>query len=107
MAEVGLCWQCGERPCIPSRLKTGHHICARCRNKTPAAQARIARYQQSAKRKAVMRRDNAKRIYVGAEYHSRVATVEHARAINRHVSSRMAAFRSYQRDEARGVGPDA
>lgn len=89
MAEVGLCWQCGERPCIPSRLKTGHHICARCRNKTPAARARIARYQQSAKRRAVMQRDNAKRIYVGAEYHSRVATVEHARAINRHVRERV------------------
>lgn len=89
MAEVGLCWQCGERPCIPSRLKTGHHICARCRNSSPAAQARIARYFQSAKRKAVMKRDNAKRLFVGAEYHSRVATVEQARAINRHVRERV------------------
>lgn len=89
MAEVALCWQCGARPCIPSRLKTGHHICARCRNASPKARARIARYQQSAKRRAVMQRDNAKRIYVGAEYHSRVATVEQARAINAHVRLRV------------------
>lgn len=89
MAEVGLCWQCGKRPCIPSRLKTGHHICARCRNASPKARARIARYQQSAKRRAVMRRDNAKRIYVGAEYHSRVASVDDARAINARIRERV------------------
>lgn len=90
MAEVRpLCRHCEERPCVPSRAASGRYVCARCMHRTPAAKARVARYQQSAKRRAVMQRDNAKRIYVGAEYHSRVATVEHARAINRHVRERV------------------
>lgn len=89
MAEVVLCRTCGERPCIPSRLAICHYVCAPCRNRTPAAKARLARYGQSAKRRAVMRRDNAKRLYIGRDYHSRVATVEQARAINAHIKERV------------------
>lgn len=89
MAEVALCRRCGGRPCMPSRLAVGHHVCARCRRSTPAAKARNARYFQSEKRKAVMKRDNAKRLYIGSEYHSRVASVEQARAINAHIKERV------------------
>lgn len=36
-----------------------------------------------------MKRDNAKRLYVGDAYHSRVATVEQAHAINAHIRERV------------------
>ena len=89
MATPPLCRQCHERPSIPSCARIQRYRCARCRNSTPAAQARLRRYAQSAKRKAVMKRDNAKRLYVGDAYHSRVATVEQAHAINAHIRERV------------------
>lgn len=89
MAEVMLCRQCGERPAMPSCVARRRYRCAKCRHSTPAAKARNARYFQTDKRRAVMARDNAKRLFVGRDYHSRVATVEHARAINTHVRQRV------------------
>lgn len=84
-----LCRKCGERPVPPSVLKQQSYRCSRCRHATPAARARIRRYFASAKRKAVIKRDNAKRIFAGETYHSRATTPEHARAINAYLRERI------------------
>lgn len=97
MTTRPLCRQCYERPVMPSRLKLRRYRCARCQHHTPAAKASNARYFQSAKRKAVMQRDNAKRILVGDTYHSRAATVEQARIINAHIRGRCRAYAAESR----------
>jgi len=85
------------RPALPSWAKLHRYRCARCKHSTPAAKARNARYFQSAKRKAVMKRDNEKRIMIGDQYHSRAATVEQARAINDHIRGRCRAYAAESR----------
>lgn len=101
-----ICRTCGERPVSPSRLRTRDYRCSRCVHNTPLARARTARYHQSAKRRAVMARDNAKRIYIGQRYHSRV-DADDARRINAHIKERRREFVTRQSDgkEAQGATP--
>ncbi len=83
-----LCRQCQTRPIPPSHLRACRYNCTRCRFSTPAAVARRRRYFASDKRKAVMKRDNAKRIWVGDHYYGRAATIEQARALTHHATTR-------------------
>jgi hypothetical protein len=35
-----LCHHCGERPCLPSRMRYKDHICCRCYNRRPKVKMR-------------------------------------------------------------------
>lgn len=91
------CRLCGERPAAPSRVKNHDYRCTRCINRTPNGAARLARYNASARRQAVQRRANAKRIHVGGAYHSTARTADEARRINAHIRQRLAAFADSQK----------
>jgi hypothetical protein len=92
-----ICNRCHERPVPPSHLKQGRWQCWRCREHTAAALARRKRYRASLARKAVMKRDNAKRIFVGHDYYGRAATVEQARAATTHATKRRQQYREAMR----------
>jgi hypothetical protein len=101
MATV-LCKTCGERPVSPSAVASQSYRCSRCRHATPAARARDRRYNATAKRKAVMKRDNAKRIFIGREYHSRS---DHAQQINAHIRSRLHGLVERQQNREKAESP--
>lgn len=85
------CRLCG-RPATPSRVRHRDRRCKRCINSTPEAKARLARYNASESRKAVNKRANARRIYLGRVYHSTAGDVDEARRINAHIRQRLSAF---------------
>lgn len=87
-----LCRLCHERTVPPSHLERSDHRCSRCRNSTPAAKARSARYLQSDTYRRTNQRVNACRVWVGHEYHSHAETEADARAIGAHVKARRRAF---------------
>lgn len=86
------CRLCRVHPVPPSNLVREDYRCSNCRNNTTAARARRARYYVSDKRRAVLKRTNAKRIWVGSHCHSYADTVEQAQAIRAHVTARRRAF---------------
>ena len=100
MTAPRLCRLCGERPVGPSMLRRSDYRCTRCRHRTPAAVARNRRYYQTASRKAVAKRQNARRIYVGQLYHSTAKTADDAARINAHIKSRLESLRSEGRIDA-------
>lgn len=83
-----ICNRCKKRPVPPSHVRARRWQCWWCREHSPAALARRARYLASDKRKAVMKRDNAKRIHVGHDYYGRAATIEQARTLTAHATKR-------------------
>lgn len=87
-----MCRLCGERSVPPAREKARDYRCSWCRRQTPAQQAVFARYNKSEKGRAVYRRNNAKRIFVGRQYHSYAPTAALARVINTHIKERRSAF---------------
>jgi hypothetical protein len=95
-----MCRLCLERHVSPSRILSRDYRCNRCRHR--AAAAVNARYNQGPKRKAVVKRSNQKRIFIGREYHSAACSVEAARAINAHIKERRRVFitRQQNREEA-------
>jgi hypothetical protein len=60
-------------------------------------QAMRARYRASSQGKAVRAGINARRLYIGEQYHSMAATAEQAATIRSHVAGLMAEFRARQR----------
>ena len=87
-------------------LKASRYICSRCRmqtagyvksrknaieayNASEKGQARTRRYTQTTHRKAKQRANGQRSIWIGRRYHSRAATVEDARRINRHIQERL------------------
>lgn len=95
-AVPALCKHCG-RPATPSRAKNRDYRCKRCINASPAGQARLARYNGSSARKAVNKRHNARRIFLGRVYHSTVGGITEARRINAHIRDRLSAFAASQK----------
>ena len=102
-----MCRLCGARPVAPSKVRNHDYRCKRCIHATPNGRANLARYNASAKRRAVQRRANAKRIYVGGAYHSTARTADEARRINAHIKERTREFisRFENREEAEGASP--
>ena len=102
MSERRLCRICHERPVVPSRARGRDYRCGRCIYHSPGQQARNARYTKGAKRKAIVKRHNDRRVYVGEWYHSVARTVAEARAINAHIKERRREFvtRLSHREEA-------
>jgi hypothetical protein len=87
-----MCRLCRKRRVPPSCLTSGDYRCSRCRHRTPHAMARDRRYARGALRRAVVKRDNDKRIWVGDDYHSRTQTADLARLINAHIKDRRRCF---------------
>ena len=100
------CKHCG-RPATPSRVKNRDRRCKRCINASPAGKARIARYNASAARKAVQRKFNARRLYVGGAYHSTARTAAEARRINAHIKERRREFVTRQQNREEAESPAA
>ncbi len=73
---------------MPSRARNGDYRCARCVHRSPGGQARLARYNAGAARKAVNKRHNQRRVMVGREYQSTARTVTEAQRINAHIKER-------------------
>jgi hypothetical protein len=100
-----LCRLCGERPVSPARLKAFDYRCSRCRHQTPGQRATVARYNRSSPvRRAAVTVNNARRIFIGNDYHSRVASAETARLINAHIRKRRHAFITGQSDRKEAEG---
>lgn len=99
-----LCKHCG-RPATPSRARNRDYRCKRCINASPAGKARLARYNGSSARKAVNKRHNARRIFLGRVYHSTVGSGDAAMRLNAHIKERRLAFvkRQQNREEAQGA----
>ena len=106
-AVPDLCRLCGERPATPSRAKHGDRRCKRCINRTPAGIARLARYNATPARKAIIKRHNARRIMLGAVYHSSAGSVDEARRINAHIKERTLELVKRQQDRAKTEGAAA
>ena len=87
-----LCRLCAERPVAPSRLREHDYRCSRCRHQTPAMRETNRRYFQSDLRRAVAKRSNDKRIFIGRQYYSSAPTLEDAQRINAHIKDRRHAF---------------
>jgi hypothetical protein len=92
-----LCRLCGERAVSPSRENAHDYRCSRCRSRTPAAKAALAKYMRTEKGQAIRKTDNGRRIRIGKEHHSRAATPDVAQRINAHIKERIREFRSDQR----------
>ena len=101
-----LCKHCG-RPATPSRARNRDYRCKRCINASPAGQARLARYNGSSARKAVNKRHNARRIFLGRVYHSTVGGIAEARRINAHIKERRLEFVERQQDREKAEGATA
>jgi hypothetical protein len=101
------CRVCHERPATPSRVKNNDYRCTRCIHRSPAGAARLARYNASVARKAVMKRSNDRRIHIGRAYHSTAPTAEDARRINAHIKERRLEFVSRQQNREEAEGPAA
>jgi hypothetical protein len=99
------CRVCHERPATPSRVKNYDYRCTRCIHRSPAGAARLARYNASGARKAVMKRSNDRRIHIGRAYHSTAPTAAEAARINAHIKEQRLAFvkRQQNREEAQGA----
>lgn len=82
----------------PSRERNGNYICSRCFHRSPGGQARLARYNAGAARKAVHQQHNHRRIMIGATYHSAARTVEDAKRINAYIKRKLADLRSTSRE---------
>lgn len=102
-----LCKDCGERPVSPSCLARHDYRCSRCRHSTPAGIARNRRYFRSDKKRACNRLSNAKRIFVGAAYHSMAHSAETARAIQAHIKERRRGFIARQSNREEAESPTA
>ncbi len=90
---------------MPSRIKHYDYRCARCIHRTPNGAARVARYNKSEKRRAVIRRSNARRVFVGGDYYSTARSADEARRINAHIKERTRELvtRLKNREEAEGA----
>jgi hypothetical protein len=86
----------------PSRVSVQDYRCRRCRHHTTAMREATKRYGRTDKRRAVIKRSNAKRIFVGRQYHSAARTAQDARLINALIKDRRHAFieRLTDREEA-------
>lgn len=73
---------------MPSRIKQYDYRCARCIHRTPNGLARMARYVAGEKRRAVVQRANARRLWVGGDYHSTAQSADEAQRINAHIKER-------------------
>ena len=90
-----LCRLCGERAVSPARINARDYRCCRCRRRTHAEREVQRRYRRGARGQAI----NARRIFVGYQYHSRAASSEAARMINTHIKEQRRAFvRSQNKD---------
>ena len=96
-AAPRLCRLCHERPVAPSRLRGRDYRCTRCIQRSATVTAARARYNAGEKRRAVIRRSNRRRIFVGRAYHSTARTADEALRINDHIRQRVADFTSHQR----------
>lgn len=92
IAQPRLCRLCGERPVSPARLKAYDYRCNRCRHRSPSERATTARYNRTSFRRAATARWNAKRIFIGAQYHSAAPTADIARVINAHIKESVCRF---------------
>lgn len=99
-ATFRLCKWCDERPVPPSCIRRREYACSRCRHRRPAGVAARARYNAGPRRRAVMARSNAKRIFAGQVYHSMARNAEDAQRINAVIKERVSQFRATQRGDA-------
>ncbi len=90
---------------MPSRARYGDYRCARCIHRSPGGQARLARYNQGAARKAINKQHNDRRILIGREYHSMAHSAAEAQRINAHIKERTRELvtRLKNRKEAQGA----
>ncbi len=99
------CRLCKTRPAMPSRVRNYDYRCARCIHRSPAGQARVARYNLGQKRRAVVQRANKRRLWVGGDYHSAARSADEARRINDYIKEQRRGFiaRLADRKEAQGA----
>jgi hypothetical protein len=107
MPTVTICRLCRERPVPPSRIGVHDYRCSRCRHQTPAMLEVGRRYNQTDRRRAVVKRSNAKRIFLGRQYHSAASTPEVARVINAHIKEQRREFISRQQNREKAQGAAA
>jgi hypothetical protein len=112
-----LCGTCRARRIAPSNLARCSYRCYRCRQNQEKRRRSLSRYNASEKRRAVWARyeasekgrlmtsrRRARRIFVGAEYHSMAKTVEQAAAINAYIRRLLSEFVQGQRARAKAEG---
>ena len=89
-----LCKRCGERPALPAaaRNRPNSARCSRCMNASPAGLRA---------RRAYMRRNGNRRIYIAGRNVGFAATAAQAAQINAHIRRRTREFSSNQPATAR------
>lgn len=88
--RVYRCQPCHSRLSAPARGKY---------NRSEKRQVADRRYRKTPKGKDVRRKGRAKRIFIGAEYHSAAKSAEEAAAINAYIRQRRGQFTQAQRAE--------
>lgn len=105
-----LCGICRQLPVGAGNLRKRVYRCQPCHKRlsrpaearyrfTDKRRAALARYRNSPKGLAQHKKYRARRIFIGAEYHSSARSVEEAAVINEHIRQRRKAFTQAQRAE--------
>jgi hypothetical protein len=106
-----LCRLCKVKPVSAARAKWSDYRCDPCRNRAPSSLAAKARYDDTprgqAKAHARNQRTNARRIWVGRQYHSAATSAEQAQIVNAHIKERVLAFKQGQQDGKKAQGTEA